>query len=245
MAERKNTVNKLTKEGRKALKLAWCGAVIVAAGSARRMEGVDKIMLDFGGEPLIMRTVKEFARCDAIREIVIVTRADLVNELMRLCAGIPKVTAIVTGGDTRQKSVEQGIAALSKKAKLVAVQDGARPFVTWQLIDRVVRAAGTYGAAVPGIPVKDTIKEVGGALIKDTPERRNLRAIQTPQAFDIDLLKGALKKAAEDGVEITDDASAVEHMGMSVKLVEGDERNFKITTPMDLKLAYLLLEEAQ
>ena len=239
----KDTANKLTKEGRKALKLAWCGAVIVAAGSARRMEGVDKIMLDFGGEPLIMRTVRALDECDAIREIVIVTRQELVTELMHLCAGIPKVTAIVTGGDSRKKSVELGLAALSGKAKLVAVQDGARPFVTWQLIDRVVRAAGTYGAAVPGIPVKDTIKEVGGAIVKGTPERKNLRAIQTPQAFDIDLLKGALKKAEDDGVEITDDSSAVERLGMSVKLVEGDERNFKITTPMDLKLAYMLLEE--
>ncbi len=243
MAQIQETVQKITKEGRKALKLAWCGAIIVAAGSARRMEGVDKIMLDFGGEPLIMRTVKEFALCDAIKEIVIVTRPDLVTELMHLCAGIPKVTAIVTGGETRQKSVEQGLAALSKKAKLVAVQDGARPFVTWQLIDRVVRAAGTYGAAVPGIPVKDTIKQTEGGIIRGTPDRKVLRAIQTPQAFDIDILKGALKKAAEDGIEITDDASAVEHMGMSVKLVEGDEKNFKITTPMDLKLAYLLLEE--
>lgn len=241
----KDTTNKLTKEGRKALKVAWCGAVIVAAGSARRMEGVDKIMMDFGGQPLIMRTVRAFEECDAVKEIVIVTRPELVAQLMHLCAGIPKVTAIVTGGDSRKKSVELGIAALSKKAKLVAVQDGARPFVTWKLIDRVVRAAGTYGAAVPGIPVKDTVKEVGGGIVKGTPDRKNLRAVQTPQVFDIDLLKGALKKAEDDGIEITDDAAAVEHMGMSVKLVEGDERNFKITTPMDLKIAYMLLEEEQ
>ena len=238
-----NTANQITKAARKGIKLAWCGAVIVAAGSARRMEGIDKIMMDFGGQPMIMRTVKAFDQCDAIKEIVIVTRPELVTELMHLCAGLPKVTAIVTGGDTRQASVQRGLAALSKKAKLVAVQDGARPFVTWQLIDRVVRAAGAYGAAVPGVAVKDTIKETTSGIVKTTPDRSCLRAIQTPQAFDLELLKGALKKAEDDGIAVTDDSSAVEHMGMSVKLVEGDERNFKITTPMDLKLAYMLLEE--
>ena len=136
-----------------------------------------------------------------------------------------------------------GFSALSGKVKLVAVQDGARPLITWQVIDRVVRAANTYGAAVPAIPVKDTIKTVNGGIVKQTPDRSSLRAVQTPQVFDISLLKAALKKAAAEGAEVTDDASAVELMGMSVKVVEGDERNLKITTPMDLKIAELLLED--
>ena len=134
---------------------------------------------------------------------------------------------------------------MSDKVKLVAVQDGARPLITWQVIDRVVRAANSYGAAVPAVAVKDTVKVVVGGLVKQTPDRSTLRAIQTPQVFDFALLRGALKKAAEDGAEVTDDASAVERLGMSVKVVEGDERNLKITTPMDLKIAELLLEEKE
>jgi 2-C-methyl-D-erythritol 4-phosphate cytidylyltransferase len=138
-----------------------------------------------------------------------------------------------------------GLNALSEKCKLVAVQDGARPFSGWQLIDRVVRAAAAYGAAAPAIPVKDTIKVVRGGLVAETPDRSTLKAVQTPQVFDFDLLRGALKKAKMDGISITDDCSAVEHMGMSVKIVDGDERNIKITTPMDLKIAEMILEETK
>jgi len=129
--------------------------------------------------------------------------------------------------------------------KLVAVQDGARPLITGAVIDRTVRAAHTYGAAAPAIPVKDTIKVVQGGLVAETPDRSTLRAVQTPQVFDADLLKGALKKAKDAGAAVTDDCSAVELMGMSVKIVEGDERNIKVTTPMDLKIAEILLEEMQ
>ena len=236
-------ITKVTKPARRLLKLKYCGAVIVAAGSASRMGGIDKVMAPLKGEPMIVRTVRAFQQCDAIREIVIVTRQDLIVPMMDLCHGFDKVTAVVAGGQTRQQSVEQGFAALSKKVKLVAVQDGARPLITWQVIDRVVRAANSYGAAVPAVAVKDTVKIVGGGLVKQTPDRSTLRAIQTPQVFDFDLLRGALKKAAEDGAEITDDASAVERLGMSVKVVEGDERNLKVTTPMDLKIAELLLED--
>jgi 2-C-methyl-D-erythritol 4-phosphate cytidylyltransferase len=139
--------------------------------------------------------------------------------------------------------VNLGLNALSKKVELAAIQDGARPLITWQVIDRVVRAANSYGAAAPAIPVKDTIKVVHGGIVKETPDRKTLQAVQTPQVFDFDLLRGALKKAQEDGAEVTDDCSAVERLGMSIKIVEGDERNLKVTTPMDLKIAELLLEE--
>ena len=132
--------------------------------------------------------------------------------------------------------------SLSEKVKLAAIQDGARPLISQQVIDRTVRAAHTYGAAAPAIPVKDTIKVVQGGIVKETPERKHLYAVQTPQVFDLDLLRGALKKAAEDKAEITDDCSAVERLGMSVKIVEGDEKNLKVTTPLDLQIAQLLLE---
>ena len=238
-------ISNVTDTLRKTLPLKYCGAVIVAAGNASRMGGIDKVMAPLEGEPMIVRTVRTFQSCDAIREIVIVTREDLLVPIMDLCHGFDKVRAVIVGGNSRDESVRKGLAALSAKTKLVAVQDGARPLVTWQVIDRAVRAANSYGAAAPAVAVKDTIKVVRGGIVAATPDRSALRAVQTPQVFDIDLLTGALARAKQDGAAITDDCSAVERLGMSVKIVEGDECNIKVTTPMDLKIAELLLEEMQ
>ncbi len=236
---------KLTNLARKVIPCKSCGAVIVAAGSARRMGGVDKIMAELTGEPLILHTVRAFQETAVIGEIVIVTRPDLIVPISDLCqkAGLDKVKMVIAGGATRQESVMQGLGSLKKGTKLAAIQDGARPLVTPQLIDRVVRAANTYGAAAPGVPVKDTIKEVRGGIVQKTPDRSSLFAAQTPQVFDFDLIRGALQKAAEDEAAVTDDCSAVERIGMSVRLVEGDERNFKVTTRQDLLLARVMLEE--
>jgi len=234
---------KVTRAARKVLKLKYCGAVIVAAGTASRMGGIDKLMEELRGVTVIKRSVQAFEDCDAIKEIVIVTRTDLILPIQNLCAPFKKVTAIVAGGETRPQSVQAGMNALSKKVKLVAVHDGARPLVSVQLIDRVVRGANSYGAAVPGLPVKDTVKEANGGIVKQTLDRSSLYAVQTHQAFDFDLLRGALDKTKLEDAQITDDASAVENMGMSVKMVVGDERNIKITTPLDLRLAEILIEE--
>ena len=238
-------ISKVTRPARKLLPLKTCGVVIVAAGSASRMGGIDKVMAPLGGEPMIVRTVRAFQDCDAIASIVIVTREDLIRPISGLCRDMGKVAAVVAGGKTRQESVHLGLNALPKGTKLAAVHDGARPLISWQVIDRVVRAANTYGAAAPAIPVKDTIKVVQGGLVKETPDRSSLAAVQTPQVFDFDLLRGALRKAEEDGATVTDDCSAVERTGMKIKIVEGDERNLKVTTPMDLKIAELLLEEME
>ena len=207
------------------------------------MGGIDKVMAPLQGEPMIARTVRTFQDCDAVSEIVIVTREDLIIPISNLCRDMNKVKAVVVGGKSRQESVALGLNALSSKVKLAAIHDGARPLITWQVIDRAVRAANTYGAAAPAIPVKDTIKVVEGRVVKNTPDRATLFAVQTPQVFDFDLLRGALAKAEKDGAQVTDDCSAVELMGFTVKIVEGDERNIKVTTPMDLKIAEMLLEE--
>ena len=236
-------ISKLTNPGRKVLPLQKCGAVIVAAGSASRMGGIDKVMAKLAGEPMIVRTVRAFQQCDAIREIIIVAREDLIRPISDLCANMEKVKAVVVGGKSRQESVWLGLNALSKDMKLAAIHDGARPLVSQAVIDRTVRAAHTYGAAAPAIPVKDTIKVVKSGLVMATPDRATLRAVQTPQVFDFDLLRGALKKAEEENAAVTDDCSAVEKLGMSIKIVEGDEGNLKITTPLDLKIAEMLLEE--
>lgn len=235
-------ISKLTRLGRRALPLKRCGAVIVAAGSASRMGGIDKVMAALGGEPMIARTVRAFQQCGAIADIVIVTRPDLIRPISALCAQMDKVRMVVAGGQSRQESVALGLNALPKGVELAAVHDGARPLITDAVIDRTVRAANSYGAAAPAVPVKDTIKVVRGGLVTDTPDRASLQAVQTPQVFDFDLLRGALKKAAEDAAAVTDDCSAVERLGMAVKIVEGDERNLKVTTPMDLKIAEMLLE---
>lgn len=238
-------ITKLTRGVRKVLPLKYTGAVIVAAGSASRMQGIDKVMACIGDEPMIVKTVRAFQTCDAIREIVIVTRPDLITDIMNLCSAFDKVKAVVVGGNSREESVQSGIRALSKKVKLIAVHDGARPLITRQLIDTVVRAAHSYHAAAPGIPVKDTVKVVDGGVVMATPDRNRLQAIQTPQVFDVDLLRCALHFVKKNKLQVTDDCSAVEHMGMSVKIVRGDERNIKVTTPMDLKIAQLLLEEME
>ena len=228
---------------RKVLPTQYCGAVIVAAGSASRMGGIDKVMAPLGGEPMILRTVRAFEDCEAVKEIVIVTRQDLMGPIAELCSGFTKIRSIVQGGSSRQESVKLGLLAFSKEVRLAAVHDGARPLVSGELIDKVIRAAHSYGAAAPAIPVKDTIKVFEGGFIAATPDRSTLRAVQTPQVMDRDLLLGALEKAEQEGIALTDDCSAVEHIGMRVRLVEGEERNLKVTTPLDLKIAELLLEE--
>ena len=238
-------ISKLTNAMRKALPLQYCGAVIVAAGNASRMGGIDKVMAPLAGEPMIVRSVRAFEKCDMIREIVIVTRPDLIGKISNLCAGMGKVRAVVAGGADRPDSVRNGLSALSNKVRLAAIHDGARPLISHEVIDRTLRAAKKYGAAAPGVPVKDTVKVVTEGLVSSTPDRNTLQAIQTPQVFDIDLLKGALEQARKDGAAITDDCSAVERLGMAVRIVEGDERNIKVTTPMDLAVAQLLLEEMQ
>ena len=237
------TLKDAANRARKVLPTQYCGAVIVAAGSASRMGGIDKVMAPLGGEPMILRTVRAFEDCEAVKEIVIVTREDLMGPIAEICSGFTKIRSVVQGGSSRQESVKLGLLAFSKEVRLAAVHDGARPLVSGELIDKVIRAAHSYGAAAPAIPVKDTIKVFEGGFIAATPDRSTLRAVQTPQVMDRDLLLGALEKAEQEGIALTDDCSAVEHIGMRVRLVEGEERNLKVTTPLDLKIAELLLEE--
>lgn len=223
----------------------YCGAVIVAAGSASRMEGIDKALALLSGEPVIVQTVKAFQNCPAIEEIVIVTRQDLLEKIADLAAPYAKVKAVVVGGADRVQSVLCGLQALSEKVELAAIHDGARPLITPELIVKTVSAADFHGAAAPAIAVKDTIKNVQNHCVCGTPDRSSLRAVQTPQVFCLPDLLTALTQAIKDGAAITDDCSALERMGIPVYLVDGQESNIKITTPMDLKVAQMLWEERQ
>ena len=178
------TLKDAANRARKILPTQYCGAVIVAAGSASRMGGIDKVMAPLGGEPMILRTVRAFEDCETVKEIVIVTREDLMGPIAELCSGFTKIRSIVQGGSSRQESVKLGLLAFSKEVRLAAVHDGARPLVSGELIDKVIRAAHSYGAAAPAIPVKDTIKVFEGGFIAATPDRSTLRAVQTPQVMD-------------------------------------------------------------
>ncbi len=222
---------------------AKCAAVIVAAGSATRMQGTDKIMVDLDGEPLILRTLRAFQQSDDIQEIVLVTREELQEPLSQLCVEkkLSKVTKICKGGETRAASVQAGLDQVSSQCGFVAIHDGARPLVTQAVIHDAVRKAAKFNAAAPGIPVKDTIKVVHGGVVESTPDRSALYAIQTPQVFALDLYRAALDRAIAAKEELTDDCSAAEKYGLNVVITPGSEENIKITTPTDLILADALL----
>ncbi len=223
----------------------YCACVVPAAGSSARMEGADKLMEDLGGEPVILRTLRALSNSPYIHEITVVTREDLLLEIGRLCRDndLEKVTQVLLGGETRLESVYKGVCQVSSKAKLIAIHDGARPFVSPEVIHTACHAASHCSAAAPAVALKDTVKRVDGTRVLETVDRDALRAVQTPQVFDADLIRAALQKAIDEGQAITDDCSAAELLGASVHLTPGDEHNLKITTPLDLAVARALLSE--
>ena len=223
---------------------AKCAAVIVAAGKASRMEGTDKIMAELCGEPLIVHTLRAFEQSQDIQEIILVTREDLLDTLSELCVTkkITKIKKLCKGGETRAESVQAGLDQVSKDCGFVAIHDGARPLVTDTVIHDAVRKAAKFGAAAPGVPVKDTIKVVHGGVIESTPDRSGLYAIQTPQVFDINVYRAALEQAIGGKKTLTDDCSAAEAYGMNVVVTPGSDENLKITTPTDLILAEAILK---
>lgn len=221
----------------------FCTAVVPAAGSSTRMEGQDKILLPLGDLPVLARTLLALEDCPLIHEIVVVTREDLIVPVSQLCKdfGIEKATHIVVGGANRTLSVLSGIREASPSAELIAIHDGARPFVTEEVLEEVLAAAAQCGAAAPAVPVTDTVKRASGGMVEETLDREALFAVQTPQVFEASLIKAALQRAAEEGLSLTDDCAAVERLGMSVRLTAGDRANIKLTTPTDLDLGLGIL----
>ena len=221
-----------------------CAAVVVAAGSARRMEGIDKILAPLGQLPVIVHTLYALQDNPAIDEIVVVTRPDLLVEIGRLCReyNLSKVTKVILGGEERIHSVRAGIAEVRSDAHLIAIHDGARPLVPAEVISTAVEKAAVTGAAAPAIPLTDTIKREEKGLAVETVDRSNLWGVQTPQVFDYGLIRTALEKAVADGEVLTDDCAAVERLGMKVSLTQGSRENIKITTPFDLLLGEAILE---
>jgi len=207
--------------------------------------GFDKVLAEVGGVPAIVRCLKNFQQAPGVGEMVVVTRTDLVPEVARLCQdyGLTKVAKVIRGGENRTQSARLGTLECDHNARLIAIHDGARPFTSVQVIEEAIAQAGRTGAAAPALPVKDTIKSAQGGIVEQTLDRSTLYAVQTPQVFDGDLIRAALQKAVDEGVELTDDCAAVERLGMKVALTAGDERNIKLTTPTDLLIGEALSEE--
>lgn len=220
-----------------------CSVVVVAAGSARRMEGIDKILTPLGELPVLVHTLYAFQDCPVVGEVIVVTREDLLVEVSRLCKdfALDKVRKVIVGGAERIHSVQAGLREVDPEAELIAIHDGARPLVTPEVIEEAVAAAAQSGAAAPAIPVIDTIKRWEDGLAVETVDRSTLRAVQTPQVFEAGLIRAATQKALEDGELLTDDCGAVERLGKKVTLTQGSRENIKITTPLDLVLGEAIL----
>ena len=221
--------------------------LVAAAGSGTRMgAGKNKILLPLLGKSLLQWTLVAAARAQTVEWIGIMTSPDAYDFCQQLIATLqlPIPVVLCYGGATRQASVQNGLAALPDQAQQVLIHDGARCLVTPDLIDRCAQALQTQSAIIAAIPVKDTIKLVHpDGLIAATPPREQLWAAQTPQGFGVELLKAAHAKATAEQWSVTDDAALFERLGLPVAIVPGEETNLKITTPLDLVLARVILEQ--
>ena len=216
------------------------GAVVVAAGESRRMKGVDKIFFPLDGKPIVWHCISVLRSHPLVREIVLVTSQASVAQAEALIAeqSAGDSVSVCAGGERRQDSVLKGLERLGD-CDLVIVHDGARPFITSDLLDNGIAAAQSSGAAVAAAPVKDTIKRSDdGATVTRTLERDSLWAAQTPQIFKTSLLKEAHRRVS---IGVTDDASMIEAMGCPVSLFPGSYYNIKVTTPEDLIFAQAII----
>jgi 2-C-methyl-D-erythritol 4-phosphate cytidylyltransferase len=214
-------------------------AILVAAGRGERMRAErPKAFLDLGGEPLLLRAARAFEAAPSVGSIVaVVPEAEMAAARERL-RPLAKLVAVVAGGERRQDSVLAGLRQVPVDFDgVVLVHDAARPLVDVELIEAVARQAAATGAALPVLPLVDTVKRVRGGRVVETLDRAELGGAQTPQGFQVALLREACEKALRDGVALTDESMAVERLGHPVHAVPGSRRNRKITTPDDLAWA--------
>ncbi len=217
--------------------------MVAAAGNSTRM-GCAKQHILLDGQPVLLRTLCTLQAVDAINEILLIARAEDAAHFKALAAqhGVTKLMTVVNGGDTRQQSVANGLAALPPETTLVGIHDGARPLVTAENIEAVIAAADTYGGAALAVPVKDTLKSADkDGFIKNTPDRSHLWRVQTPQVFARKPYADAMAAALAAGWDFTDDCQLMEKAGHPVKLVTGLDTNLKLTTPEDVRLATAIL----
>ncbi len=219
-------------------------AIIVAGGKGERLlASVPKQFLEVRGKPILLRAVERVWACSRISEMIVVAPEAFLPQTRQMLSG--KEAKIVAGGAERQDSVYAGLQACSAQAQMILIHDGVRPFPSRELIERVIGAAEKSGAAIPGLPLKETLKEVDhkpGTVI-GTVDRSRLFFISTPQVFQRHPIMDAHQRAQNLGFYATDDAGLIEWAGGSVVMVPGEETNIKITTRLDLKLAELIAEE--
>ncbi len=213
-------------------------AIIVAAGSSRRM-GFNKLLATLCGEPVLRRSLGAFQKCAAIDEIIVVTSEALLMEVeVWRMGGLDKITQIIAGGAERHFSVHAGLQALNPACDIVAVHDGARPLISVSQITRCIEAARTQSAVACARPMTETLKRCDGVgRITDSIDRANAWIMETPQVFQRDLLVRAYEAVIRDSLLVTDEVSAVQHLGAPVFVVENTEPNPKITFPADILLA--------
>ena len=224
--------------------------VIVAAGKGTRLQSeLPKPFLSVAGRPILVHTLRRFEPIEVVRRIVVVVAAEreaLCRELLHTHGPWPQPIAVVHGGAERQDSVWNGLAALETHCEIVAIHDAARPFISVEAIQRSIEAAAETGSAVVATPVRDTIKRADAQhTICETVSRHDLWLAQTPQTFQVGVIREAHQWAQQRGIVGTDDATLVEQMGRPVRIVPGDALNFKITTPDDLALARAVLQASK
>lgn len=219
-------------------------AIIVAAGKSERMgPGTDKAFLSLVNKPIVAWSLLAFERSPEVDRIILVVRKDqlVASKAVVQMFGISKIQTIVPGGAKRQDSVQAGLAACDIDTRYVIVHDGARPCVTSEMVSEIAKSVKRSGAVTFGRKITDTVKRVEkGSAVAATEDRDKLWAVQTPQAFQIKILRAAYKALGKK--EVTDDCHAVELSGETVKIVESRLPNFKITTVEDLQIAGALLK---
>jgi 2-C-methyl-D-erythritol 4-phosphate cytidylyltransferase len=221
-------------------------AIIAAGGRGERIGGIlPKQFIEIKKKPVLAYTVEKFENCELIDEIILVVPEDY----MSFCSynivdvgDFKKVKKILSGGKERQDSVYKGLLALSKDTDIVLIHDGVRPFISTEKIGKSIEMCKKEKAVILALPVNDTVKRVDEGYVVTTLDRDKLWIAQTPQTFEYKLILGAYKKAMEDGFTGTDDSSLVERLGFKVRVLEGESKNIKITTPEDLVLAEKIIE---
>jgi len=216
-------------------------AIIVAAGEGKRMRMLlPKPYLELNGTPILALTLQQFERTKSVNEIILVVREEFIDYTKSNIVdkfGFKKISKIVKGGGRRQDSVKAGLDFAQHE--IVLIHDGVRPFVTKKLITRIINECKRCGAAIPAIPVKETIKKVINGYVTCTLNRNELYSIQTPQAFKREILE----KAYELDIDATDSSSLVEKLDLKVKVIEGDPRNIKITNKEDIEYGRVILKD--
>lgn len=222
--------------------------ILPAAGSGVRMgTELPKPFIEINGRAILSHTIDKFINIHGLKQVIVVASAQNVSRVESLISNYSHTDLqfiVVEGGNERQYSIYNALGHIDEDADLVIIHDSVRPLIKVDHIIKCIESAGEYGAAILGVPVRDTIKKVDGEqMVRSTPDRSKLWQIQTPQVFKREILVDAYKKSINEGFSGTDDSSLIEYFGKDVRVVEGDMSNFKITYPFDLRIAEQVLKD--